>query len=216
MPELDVRPYCSSDRQAVLDIAADTAFFGEPVEAFLDDRRLFWDAFYRYYTDWEPEHAWVACVDDHVVGFLMGCMNTEQQRRVVFREMWPRTMGNLIQGAYHLGKRTWRFVLRSALAFLRREYPSVDLNLYPAHLHINITAGWRGLGLGRRLLEAYLTQLRRLQVPGVHLETTNLNVIACHLYQRLGFRLLEARPTQMWVDLVHRPVENRCFGMKLE
>ena len=57
MPELIVRPYRQGDRDAVHRIAADTAFFGEPVEAFLDDRRLFCDAFCSYYTDLEPELA---------------------------------------------------------------------------------------------------------------------------------------------------------------
>ena len=60
-------------------IAADSAAFGEPVEAFLDDRRLFWDAFYCYYVDFEPEHAWVAVVEQDVVGFLVGC--TDMARR---------------------------------------------------------------------------------------------------------------------------------------
>ena len=39
-------------------VGLEPAFFGEPVEAFLDDRRLFCDAFVRYYTDYEAEYAW--------------------------------------------------------------------------------------------------------------------------------------------------------------
>ena len=42
-----VRPYESRDRAAVLQIAADTAFFGAPAEAFLDDRRIMQDAFHK-------------------------------------------------------------------------------------------------------------------------------------------------------------------------
>lgn len=41
MESLDIRPYRQEDREAVYRIAADTAFFGESVEHFLDDRRLF-------------------------------------------------------------------------------------------------------------------------------------------------------------------------------
>ena len=44
----------------------------EPVEAFLDDRRLFCDAVYSYYVDCEPEHAWVAAGEQGPVGFLVG------------------------------------------------------------------------------------------------------------------------------------------------
>jgi hypothetical protein len=39
-PDLIVRPYQTGDRQSVLRIAADSAFFGDPVEAILEDRRL--------------------------------------------------------------------------------------------------------------------------------------------------------------------------------
>ncbi len=214
--ELTIRPYQQGDRQRVLDIAADTAFFGEPVEAFLDDRRLFWDAFYCYYTDFEPEHAWVACADEQVVGFLMGCLDTKRQRRRLFEEIYPRTVINLLRGAYRLSNRTWQYIYRIGLAALRGEFPRVDLNAYPAHLHLNLEREWRGYGLGRRLLEAYLSYLRKRKVPGVHLDTTSLNEIACHLYQKIGFRLLRSKPTLLWAGLVHHPVENRCYGLKLE
>jgi hypothetical protein len=33
-----IRPYESADRKALLQIAADTAFFGEPIEAVMDER----------------------------------------------------------------------------------------------------------------------------------------------------------------------------------
>ncbi len=52
--ELTIRPYQQSDRAMVAGIAADTAAFSAPVEAFLDDRRLFFDASYRVYLDDEP------------------------------------------------------------------------------------------------------------------------------------------------------------------
>jgi|GEM_PF-6853184 len=50
------------------------------------------------------------------------------------------------------------------------------------HLRLLVlAAGWRGQGLGRQLLSAYLEQLRALEMPGVHLSTTSLNAAACHL-----------------------------------
>ena len=59
-----IRLYEPDDRQDVLRISADTAVFGEPVEAILDDRRLFCDAFTAYYTDFESEYLWVASIND--------------------------------------------------------------------------------------------------------------------------------------------------------
>jgi hypothetical protein len=71
MPELLIRPYQPKDRESVFRIAADTAFFGAPIEAYMEDRNVFLDAFYAYYIDLEPEHAWVACSE---VVWMRVCM----------------------------------------------------------------------------------------------------------------------------------------------
>ncbi len=46
-PATTVRPYRPEDRAALLAIGADTGFFGAPVEAFYEDRRLVCDLLYR-------------------------------------------------------------------------------------------------------------------------------------------------------------------------
>ncbi len=210
-----IRPYEKGDREAVLRIAADTAAFGEPVEAFLDDRRLFCDAVYRYYVDFEPEHAWVATVEASVAGFLVGATAMARRDRCLATRILPVLTGEVLRGRYRVGRRTWQHALDEVTAAARREFPAVDLKQYPAHLHINLDAQWRGLGLGRRLIAAYLAQLRDLGVPGVHLRTTNLNTAAVALYTRTGFQLLGARPTRLWRHVTARPVENQCYGLKL-
>ena len=77
---LSIRPYQKQDRAGLMKIAADTAFFGEPIEKYMEDRRIFLDSFYAYYTDYEPEHCWVALDNQLVVGFLTGCANTTRQK----------------------------------------------------------------------------------------------------------------------------------------
>jgi ribosomal protein S18 acetylase RimI-like enzyme len=228
-PELMVRPYQPAgshspggdprspggDRAALFQIGADTAFFGEPIEFYMEDRCIFLDSFYAYYTDYEPEHAWVACAGGQVVGFLTGCTDTHRQARILLRKLIPGVAWRLLQGYYHPGKKTWRYVRAIISAGLRREVPLANLELYPAHLHINLAAEWRGYGLGKRLMQAYLAQLKQLGVRGVHLGTTSMNEIACRMYERTGFHLLGARPTRMWAGLIDHPVENLCYGMEL-
>ncbi len=213
--QVTIRPYEGTDREPVLRIAADTAAFGEPVEAFLDDRRLFWDAFYRYYVDFEPEHAWVAVVERDVVGFLAGCTDMARRDGRMATRVVPPVLWGLLRGRYLVGRRTWRHALDELGAAARREFPTVDLRRYPAHLHINLDARWRGLGAGRRLIEAYLAQLLDLGVSGVHLRTTSLNTAAVALYTRIGFRLLDARPTRLWAHVTERPVQNLCYGLRI-
>jgi ribosomal protein S18 acetylase RimI-like enzyme len=215
MPELVIRPYQPADRQAVFRIGADTAFFGAPIEAYLEDRNAFLDAFYAYYTDLEPEHTWVACADGEVVGFLTGSVDTRVHNWKLLRVLIPRLTGNLLRGRYYFGKRSWHYFGGIVGGLLRREFTHVDLRTYPAHLHINVESAWRGQELGQRLMEAYLGQLRELGVIGVHLDTTSLNEAACRLYEKMGFRLLDARPDRFWTKWFGHPVDNRCYGLKL-
>jgi ribosomal protein S18 acetylase RimI-like enzyme len=215
MTDLVVRQYQPEDREAVLRIGADTAFFGAPIEAYMEDRNIFLDAFYVYYTDLEPEHTWVACADGKVVGFLTGCVDSRLRRRNFFRTLLPRFIGKLLRGKYHFGKRIFSYITGMFGGVLRGELTQVDLSIYPAHLHINVESAWRGYRLGLRLMEAYLQQLRSLGVKGVFLETTSLNEIAIRLYEKMGFRLLDARPDRFWSKWFGHPVENRCYGLRL-
>ena len=216
MPELTIRPFQPQDRESVLRIGGDTAFFGAPIEAYMEDRYVFLDSFYAYYTDLEPEHAWVACAGDGaVIGFLTGCVDGRAHGRKFRRIILPRVIGNLLRGKYRFGKRTYAYIFGLVIGFFRGEVTHADHEAYPAHLHINVDSAWRGRGLGQRLMEAYLQQLRGLGVPGVYLETTSLNEAACRLYEKMGFRLLDKRPDRFWAKRFGHPVENRCYGLKL-
>jgi ribosomal protein S18 acetylase RimI-like enzyme len=212
---ITIRRYQAKDRQDVLRISADTAVFGEPVEAILEDRRLFCDAFTAYYTDFESDFLWVASVDEQVVGYLTGCVDTiAQRRRIIWRTILP-LVGRLILGKYRLGRKTFDYTRHMAAGALRGEYPHVNQQAYPAHLHINVDVSMRGRGLGRQLMCAYLDQLREAGVPGVHLETTDINEAACRLYESLGFKVLDKRQTRVWQDLIDGQVENRIYGLRL-
>jgi len=212
---LSIRPYQPEDRQLLMKIASDTAFFGKPIEIYLDDRRLFQDYFYAYYTDFESQNTWVATADGLVVGFLTGCLNTREQLRITQKILLPKVMLNLIRGKYRLGKKTWVYYKKLNREKREKRIAFVNLNQYPAHLHINVDHNWRGNGIGYRLMQVYIDQLKRLGIPGVHLGTTSENDIACRLYSHIGFKLLDAKPTYQWTELINHPVETRIYGLLL-
>lgn len=214
MPEVLIRPYEQRDRDGVFRLAADTAFFGEPLERFLDDRQLFCDGMYAYYTDLEPEHVWVAAADGEVVGVLVACVDTAAHRRRWVARILPRIALGFLVGRYKLGARTCRHALRTMRAAVSGG-PKVDVRKYPAHLHVNVRAAWRQRGIGRRLLETSLDQLRSLRVPGVHLNTTDLNTAAGKLYESAGFRVADARASSQWAGLVPGTVTKVCYVREL-
>lgn len=209
-----ITPYRPEYREAVFRIAADTAFFGEPVETFLDDRSLFCDIFYRYYIDIENQHSWVSIVDREVTGFLMSSIDTTAQQRVWAAKILPSTIGRALRGRYRLGKKTWRYAAAMLRAAFHQEYARCSPQEYPAHLHINIDKKGRGYGIGRQLMETCLQHLRREGITGVHLHTTSLNQAACRLYESLGFELLDSRETSLWRGFIDKPAENRCYGLR--
>ena len=215
-----MRPFQPTDRSSLLTIGSDTAFFGAPIERYLDDRHAFEDCFYAYYTDYEPQHSWIAVLknsenEEQAAGFLTGCIDSQRQQQVMRQKILPGVVVKWLRGGYHSGSKTWRYTWCILLAALRGEFPTVDEQRYPAHLHINLIPSARGRGLGTALMQAYLEQLRTLRIPGVHLNTTSMNHAAIRLYERCGFRLLDARPTHVWAEIVDEPVENRLYGLNL-
>ncbi len=211
--EITIRRYRAADRADVLRIGADTAFFGAPIEKYMEDRRIFCDAFYVYYTDLEPGNCWIAEADGKAVGFLTGCLDSKARTGRYIQRILPGLLKSLLRGQYHFGPRTWDYLRRLLGAGFRSEVPQVDFKVYPAHLHINVDASFRGRGLGRRLMNAYLDQLRSHHIPGVHLMTTSLNEAACKLYESVGFHLVDVRPTRMWEGIIDGYVEDRCYGL---
>jgi ribosomal protein S18 acetylase RimI-like enzyme len=58
---------------------------------------------------------------------------------------------------------------------------------YPAHLHIDLLERTRGTGLGRRLIEQLLDELRARDVAGVHMGVAAANTNAIGFYRHLRF-----------------------------
>ena len=211
----EVRPYREADRAAVLQIAGDTAFFGEPAELFMEDRRLQSDFFVAAYLDCEPECAWTAEVDGVVVGYLTGSTGDLRSERGKARTA-ARAAARLVTFRYKVGPLTRRYATRAALAMARGEYPQVDKLEYPAELHINLSAAARGHGLGSRLLDACLNQMTELKMPGIHLNTTSRNQAALRLYEKRGFKVLGRKKTTVWEPwLPGEEIENLVLGKVL-
>jgi ribosomal protein S18 acetylase RimI-like enzyme len=211
-----IRNFVIDDRNAVKAIAGNTAFFGEPVETLMDDRELFFDAFYAFFFDRETTTCWVAEHNGIVVGFLAGSVDSTRQQKWSMFHIYPQIALGIVLMKYHIGWKTFKYVVGLVGQALRGELPLTDTKLFPAHLHINVTSTSRGLGIGRQLLGAYHQQLLSLGVKGVHLHTTDQNISACILYEKMGYQLFDKRQTKNWKQILGKIVENRCYALKLK
>jgi ribosomal protein S18 acetylase RimI-like enzyme len=207
-----IRRYQPTDREAVRQLAGDTAHFGDPIERFLDAREVFLDAFASFYTDVMGDYLWIAAEDGVLLGYLMGCPDTHDYNE------WFRS--NVRKVAWRAATLRYHGVFtRKSAGYIWRysqvHIPYVDLSPYPAHLHINTRADRRGSGIGTLLMKTYLDQLRNENVPGVHLETSSANTIAAPWYARLGFQLLQRTPSDLYRPSVGHSVDFLLYGMRL-
>lgn len=191
-----VRPYRPGDRAAVRRICHRTGYLGESAEWFWRDEDSFADLFTGYWTDVEPESAFVAVAGrgedapaGTVVGYLLGALDA---RRVpqVGTVMLPHALGRMLLVRPGTAGVLWR-----ALADVGREVlagrgtPEEGLRdpRYPSTFHIDLLPRARGGGAGRRLLEAWFGRLRAAGSPGCHLQTLAENEGALAFFRRAGF-----------------------------
>jgi ribosomal protein S18 acetylase RimI-like enzyme len=186
MSVLGVRSFAPGDRETVRDISYRTGFMGESVESFWRHKESWADLWTSYYTDREPQSLYVATIDDSVVGYLAGCMDTaaapstDEMMRDVIRKHWlifrPGTAGFLYRG-----------LLDSVRDRERATGDFIDPR-WPAHLHIDLLPAARGTGLGAALMERWLDQLKEADSPGCHLGTLVENTRALSFFEKMGFR----------------------------
>lgn len=189
-PDILVRQYQPADRAMVRQICCDTADQGAPVENFFSDRELVADLLTVYYTDYEPQCTWIAESGSRVVGYLTGSLSTNRWwRTTLWRIGLPALLRSIGRGVLWRTQ-TWRF-LREAIRMWRR-HPRVSLNGYPAHLHVNVQAGFRQQKVGQQLMARFLEQVKDAALSGVHANMRSTNAGGRRFFERMGFTPLNA------------------------
>jgi GNAT superfamily N-acetyltransferase len=173
---------------AIGELCCRTGNNGEPIAP--ERWQLFAKIWIEPYEKQLPDWTYVVEADGEVIGYLTGCPDSKKfTRRNVWRSTVP-LLADILFGRFR-GQ-------ADARAFARRAFgltPSVErcfpshvrrriLSAYPAHLHINVDARWRGGGVGRRLCQAFFADLRAQGIAGVHLYC---GADPLKFYIRLGF-----------------------------
>jgi len=215
MTNISIRKYSEKHRQSVREICFNTGLGGDSISPYFDDLDLFADMIILYYTDYEPQSALVAVHNGQAVGYLLGCADTNTYIKVMRREIAPQILTNIVRGKYNIRRKTRDFLRR----YLRDEIPAIfslpSLDLYPAHLHINLEEGYRRSGAGARLMKSFFKYLLENGIGGVYLGTSSLNTQALPFYKKLGFTMYRRSRTDFWRGLLDRDVYNIIFVKRL-
>jgi GNAT superfamily N-acetyltransferase len=185
----EVRPYAPRDRIRIEDIAYRTGFMGESSDAFWRHRKSSAAIWIAPYLDEEPESTFVATVDNIVVGYLTGCVDTERFRgpdAVMMRHIMRHWL------LYRPG--VAGFLWRALLDRVRdrwRGHKAISGELHdprwPSHLHINLLAEARGKRLGRALMEKWFERLSAVGSCGCHLGVIAENPRAVGFFTAMRF-----------------------------
>lgn len=183
-----VRSYRPRDAQTVHQICLATGDAGEPAERILYDPALMAYVFADPYLLLQPELVLVAEVDGIVLGYVVAALETtEFFARWQFE--WSPRFAVSHPGPQRPNARHADSQLRAFLHHPRLMLPS-DLDAYPSHLHINLLAGARRLGAGRRLLDAVFGELTKAGSTGVQLGVSASNTGAQAFYREAGMTRL--------------------------
>ncbi|UCH42602.1 MAG: GNAT family N-acetyltransferase [Dehalococcoidales bacterium] len=187
--EFTVRPYRSSDRQAVRQLAGEDEF-GRPYLAskYSGYREYLADSVSHYY-DLEPESMFIAESDGAVIGNLLGAVDTKATEKRQATHTHHLRRKRLLTGGY--GLPFWLIkVIRSERVPTITRAPYVDPAEYPAHLHIGVNRKWRRRGIGSALMTAYENYLRSRGVAGYHLYASSFHYQGMSFYRKFGLEEL--------------------------
>ncbi len=209
-----IRRYSCKDREAVRQIAFDTALMGRSAELFFDGPEFLKDAITLYFTDYEPENLWVAEIDAAVVGYITGARDERRMNKVFLMKILPQLLVELLRSGILLKKKNWKLVTGAFRSFLKGEARRPDFyEEYPAILHINLKDGYRRSGAGTALISTLLDDLSSAGVKGVRLGT--MSDAAAAFFRKNGFTLLFHGSWSFLSEAAGYPVPGYLFGRKL-
>ncbi len=153
---ISVRKYEPRDRAAVRHLCCETGFLGKPIDPVFEDRELFADYLTAYYTDVEPESAFVLEQDHVVKGYLLGS-------RRPLRQQWHSFFHNI--RLFSAGMRRYRRYSPATREFIHwilknswREVPAAPQKT--AHFHFNVLPEAQSFAGTHVMLNAYFDYLK--------------------------------------------------------
>ena len=212
--EITIRTFNPADKSKIREICCDTAFMGEPVEAFFEDRDAFADIAISYYTDYEPQSLFVAQAEGKAIGYLAGCKDTRRFKKIFSRKILPLAVLRMFLRGSISKKKNLRFLASMVRSFLRGELRGRDcVREFPAHLHINVLPAYRRWGAGKSLIEEYVRYLKDNNVGGLHLYS--FSAAGQEFFAKLNFVKIFSRQVSYFSYLTCRQISVSCFAKRL-
>lgn len=172
-----IREAKASDEQAITKICFESRWVGRDS---VEDPEIFALRWALYYLRYEREFCFVAEDDGEVIGYILSTADTERQEEGHLQKIAPIIKEKMASD--HPDYSFYTTLMR------KRETLGRLLDDYPAHLHINLTAGCRGRGVGTLLMQKMEKNMVKHGVKRIHLGVINSNVSAIGFYEKNGYK----------------------------
>ncbi len=202
-PPFQIRKYRPSDRKTVRWLCCQTGFLGQPIDPVFSDRELFADFLTNYYTEREPESAFLLEINGEVRGYLLGCRFPLRNQLHNFLQNFRQAFTVLAR--YPRYNSASRRFIHWMLLNAWREVPASPRRT--AHFHLNLLPDARGLLQTRALVAAYLHYLHERGEKKVYGQMVSFaNRRGEKMFQRYGFKVLNRMEITKYRKLHPEPV----------
>jgi ribosomal protein S18 acetylase RimI-like enzyme len=189
MFDVSLRLCHPSDVPLLYRICHETGLSGQDASSAVPDADLIGQTYVGPYLSLEPEHCFVAVIRGNVVGYIVGAPDAAEFHRKCEERWFP-----ILRHRYPLPPVDDVSPTATFIRSLHRGHPpsrQIDLAQYPANLHINLLPQARGHGVGRHLMLHLFAELRKSDIPGVHLYVSRSNHAAMGFYEHIGFECID-------------------------
>ncbi|CCM75255.1 GNAT family N-acetyltransferase [Rhizobium mesoamericanum] len=202
-----LRPVRADDLEQIYRISLVTGHAGRDASGLHRDGKLIGHVYSAPYVSLSPETAFVAEDTQGVAGYIVGAFDTVGFEQRLEREWWPslRKIYTDPQG----DPSSWNADEAYAASIHHPPHvPAAIVDVFPAHIHMNLLPRRQGQGVGTMLLERWLKNAREAGVSAVHLGASANNHDALRFWGARGFVRLEP-------PLVDASDPTAWFGQKL-
>ena len=188
---------------AVRNLCCDTGYLGQPIDPVFEDRELFADYLTAYYTDIEPEAAFVLEHHGVIKGYLLGSRRPARQKFFdLFQNARLFAKGMIRYRRYKPATREFiRWILRDS----RKEVPAAPRRT--AHFHFNVLPEARNLPSTQTMVNLFLDFLRSHGEKEVFGQLVTFESRrGTKVLERFGFRVVERKEITKYRNRYPEPV----------
>jgi GNAT superfamily N-acetyltransferase len=184
----NIRSIIPQDIPYLYDISIKTANYGEDGTSLFNYPLSVGQFFSAPFFQFEPALCSIALdYNNRPSGYIVGTSNT-----VLFNSWLNTKWLPPLQAFYSLAQAKSEEEKRVISKILKGKGQGLwEHSGYPAHLRVDLLPSIRKQGIGRSLIETYLTKLYKKEIPGVHVRIPSNSESNIGFYEKMGFVLLE-------------------------